>query len=1106
MRAFVRIRKDRYPGWAGLVLLSSLILTSFPAESQTIQWTRQFGTNAEDQATGIAVDSTGVYVVGYTWGSLPGQTNSGLADAYVRKYDRSGNEVWTRQFGGGSSGQERALGAAADSTGIFVVGYTTGTLPGQTHGGGVLDVFVRKYDANGTEQWTRQFSSNVGNEEAHGAAVDSTGVYVVGFTNGALPGQTLGSTGVDDSFIRKYSLTGTELWTRQFGTPSGEEAYGVAVDSSGVYVAGATNGLLAGTERFGAFDAFLRKYDANGTVQWTRQFGTTAGDYAWAVAAGGGAVYVAGRTDGALPGQTSASPGVKDAFVRKYDANGSELWTRQFGTIGQDEAFGVAADASGVSVVGTANFALPGLPANTVGHGFFRKYNANGTEQLTEQFGSGGADVPLGVALDANGAYVAGHTNGRFPGQTFLGSSDGFVLAVPAPAGEISLIPRSFRFSGSLGGPVQRQVLEIRSSGGTVAWLATARVLNGTGWLVTSPPSGTVAPNLSSTVTLDVNFGAFSTPGTYQAVITISQSDGAVLGQVPVTVVVSPAGSSLLLSQTSFLFRTVEGRTAPSQELRILNAGQGSMAWSIQSRSNQVTLSSSSGTESAGTRGASTTLSVNAAGLAPGVYQDLLTVSAPGAANNPQVVTATLLVSPASTPAKPEFSAHGILIAITQSSLEIPSIDFRISNAGGGSASFQLQTTTESGGNWLAVTSPGGTLGTQAATVTVTPSLVALTPGVYRGRITATFTPGGTREVDVLLVFADVPVIPFRDAPRPAACAPHSMDMLVTSVGNGSALSVSFPRTLQVQVVDSCGNLLDNATVVATVEGNPIALQTIGEGFYTGTWAPGSATASTTIAIAALHPTYARVDRSVTVSTQSEGGAALPVLFPDGVVEGAAFTPRRPLAPGGIISLFGSAFAAADAASVSLPLATSLGGVSVEIGGAAVPLYFAGPGQINAQVPYSVQPGNNVPVVVTANGLSAPVQVYQIASAQPGIFLAGGGGAILDSVSQLVTAQNPAERGEVLQIFATGLGETNPPGQTGNGAPSSSDVLLPVTVTVGGVNAPVQYQGLAPGFVGLYQVNVQLPTTVTPGDAVEVVILQNGIPSNPDRPATIPVQ
>ncbi len=63
-----------------------------------------------------------------------------------------------------------------------------------------------------------------------------------------------------------------------------------------------------------------------------------------------------------------------------------------------------------------------------------------------------------------------------------------------------------------------------------------------------------------------------------------------------------------------------------------------------------------------------------------------------------------------------------------------------------------------------------------------------------------------------------------------------------------------------------------------------------------------------------------------------------------------------------------------------------------------------------------------------------------------------------------------------------------------------------MTVTIGGVEAPVAYQGLAPGFVGLYQVNAVLPSTVAPGDAVLVEIRQNGIVSNPDLPATIPVR
>ena len=231
---------------------------------------------------------------------------------------------------------------------------------------------MRKYDPNGGELWTRQFGT-VANDQALAVAVDSTGVYVAGHTNAALPGQTLGSPGVDDAFVRKYDRNGNELWTRQFGTASTEQAHGVAADSTGVYVVGNTNGPLGLPSTIGAFDAFIRKYDANGNAPWTRQFGTAANDYAWAVAASSSGIYAAGRTDGAFPGQTNASPGVRDAFVRKFDSAGSDQWTRQFGTQGQDEALGVAADATGVTVVGNVNFALPGATGNTAAHAFARR-------------------------------------------------------------------------------------------------------------------------------------------------------------------------------------------------------------------------------------------------------------------------------------------------------------------------------------------------------------------------------------------------------------------------------------------------------------------------------------------------------------------------------------------------------------------------------------------------------------------------------------------------------------------------------------------------------------------------------------------------------------
>jgi len=83
-----------------------------PVSAQNIEWSRQFGTTSDDNAAGISVHASGVYVAGRTDGTLPGQTNSGGSDAFVRKYDVNGNEVWTRQFG--TAVGDRAAGISVD--------------------------------------------------------------------------------------------------------------------------------------------------------------------------------------------------------------------------------------------------------------------------------------------------------------------------------------------------------------------------------------------------------------------------------------------------------------------------------------------------------------------------------------------------------------------------------------------------------------------------------------------------------------------------------------------------------------------------------------------------------------------------------------------------------------------------------------------------------------------------------------------------------------------------------------------------------------------------------------------------------------------------------
>ena len=190
--------------------------------------------------------------------------------------------------------------------------------PSGADAGRTLDAFIRKYDPSGTEVWTRQFGA-WDRDIAWAVAVSPEGhAYVVGQTEGTLPGQQ--SAGGWDAFVRKYDASGTELWTRQFGGGGADIAAGVAVDAAGnVYVAGTRSSSLA--EDAKSFDAFVRRYDAGGNDGWTRQFGTPGGDNARDITVDEtNHLLVAGSTEGALPGQVSGKR--FDAYVARFAPTG----------------------------------------------------------------------------------------------------------------------------------------------------------------------------------------------------------------------------------------------------------------------------------------------------------------------------------------------------------------------------------------------------------------------------------------------------------------------------------------------------------------------------------------------------------------------------------------------------------------------------------------------------------------------------------------------------------------------------------------------------------------------------------------------------------------
>ena len=413
----------------------------------TPAWVRLIGTSAvETGGAAIAVDgSNNVYTVGDTWGTLDG-SNIGLDDAFIAKYDSSGNKLWVRQVGSIYGDVFKAVAIDA-SNNSYAVGLTYKSVDGQVHFGNT-DALIVKYDSSGTKLWTRQFGASL-NDQLYGAVTDFSGnVYAAGLTDTSLDGQT--SAGLMDALLVKYDSNGNKLWTRLLGTSDYDRADGsIGMDGSGnVYMAGWTRKTLSGQTSAGQDDAFIAKYDTDGNRLWVRQWGGASNDDAFALTVSGNNVYAVGQTNSSLDGQTSQ--GGYDAFVTKYDTNGNKVWTRQFGSSASDAAEGVAADAAGNVYVGGHTDGSFGGQTNAGGtDAFVVEYDSNGNNVWTKLLGSSANDAADsssgGVAVDRVGnVYISGSTWGSLGGQINAGgggdvfiakyTQDQTVTPTPAPA------------------------------------------------------------------------------------------------------------------------------------------------------------------------------------------------------------------------------------------------------------------------------------------------------------------------------------------------------------------------------------------------------------------------------------------------------------------------------------------------------------------------------------------------------------------------------------------------------------------------------------------------------------------------------------------------
>ena len=289
---------------------------------------------------------------------------------------------------------------------------------------------------------------------------------------------------------------------------------------------------------------------------------------------------------------------------------------------------------------------------------------------------------------------------------------------------------------------------------------------------------------------------------------------------------------------------------------------------------------------------------------------------------------------------------------------------------------------------------------------------------------------------------------------------------------------------------------------------------------YTVTSNPGGLTASSSgspITVTGLVNGTAYTFAVTATNTSGTGpSASSPVVTvgpisiqPGGIVNSASSA--APVAPGSLASIYGT-FPVGVATATTMPWPTTLSGLSVQINGTLAPIYFASSTQINIQIPWELAGLTTASVTATVGSQSSSPQTVTLAIFAPGLFTmnAQAQGAIIDALSgQLISSSNPARAGATyLAIYCTGLGPVANEPTTGVAASASqlSGTVQVPTVTIGGVRAGVLFAGLAPTFIGVYQINVQVPAAVSTGNAVPVIVSIGGNTSNTGTVAVVGIQ
>lgn len=613
----------------------------------------------------------------------------------------------------------------------------------------------------------------------------------------------------------------------------------------------------------------------------------------------------------------------------------------------------------------------------------------------------------------------------------------------------------SLSFQSVPNGPPQMS-LPISVSAGATALPYSAWASAG-GWLSVNPASGTTPGTIVATVN-----PAGLVAGHYSGTITISAASAINTITIPVSLTVGSAGAASFNVMPQALSFTHQAGAPPpaAQVLTVTSAAPF-----------PITASASGGTwlsvtPQTGLSPVNFQVSINPAGLAAGVYTASVALGLGGMVAQTVPVTLTVQEGPQLL-----LSASSLAFAAAPGESGTPAQTVDVTSTG---RSIAYRATSSA--TWLlASPSTGRTRGQ----ISISVNAAGLQPGAYNGTISIASDEAGVtaQTIAVRLTVSSLPQLTVspttihlvyvagEDPPEPAGVILFSDARLSYTAQVASSGWLSASR--------ESGRAPDLLEVAADPEG-------LKPGVYTGTLTLAAAGA-------------ANSPQAVTVKLTVK--APEPVVSPGGIVNTASYL-YGAIAPGSLISIFGENLAPGTTSAESSPWPTMLNGVAVTINGIAAPLYYVSPDQINAQVPLELPIGLGR-LVVTVNGRSSLAAVFPLTSAAPGIFYSSETRSAVQNADYSINSpENPAAPGSIVLAYLTGQGRLDMGIASGVAAPSSPlcRPTLPVDAVINDRPAEVLFSGMAPGLVGVMQVNLRIPD-LEPGEHLLKITI-GGVPSN----------